>query len=316
MDRRQFLAMSAVAAAAGSAGLDLVLRRRTLDKVGVQLFSLPRVMEKDFRAGIAMLAGMGYTEVELYGPFPFSAPEAIAGWNAVTPQLGFSGSGFFGLTPQQVRATLDQHGMTAPSVHTDWATLQTGMGRLADAAQVVGYTYVGLPSIPDALRANLDGYKRMADAFNKVGAEAKRLGLKFAYHNHGYGLVPMEGQVPLELLLKNTDPSLVFFEMDIYWTVSGGADPVALLKANPGRYHLMHVKDMKEKKRFSGDGGNSNQWIEMFPYMTTAGDGVMALPAIISAARDSGMTHFFVEQDLVANPEVALKRSLDYVRKL
>lgn len=316
MDRRQFLATTAVAAAAGSAGFDRMLRHRALSNVGVQLFSLPRVMEKDFRAGIAMLAGMGYKEVELYGPFPFSAPEAIAGWNAVTPQLGFSGSGFFGLTPQQVRATLDQHGMTAPSVHTDWATLQTGMGRLADAAQVVGYTYVGLPSIPDALRTNLDGYKRMADAFNTVGAEAKRLGLKFAYHNHGYGLVPMEGQVPLELLLKNTDPSLVFFEMDIYWTVSGGADPVALLKNNPGRYHLMHVKDMKEKKRFSGDGGNSNQWIEMFPYMTTAGDGVMALPAIISAARASGMTHFFVEQDLVANPEVALKRSFDYVSKL
>ena len=316
MDRRQFLATAAVAAAAGSAGFDRVLRHRALSNVGVQLFSLPRVMEKDFRAGIAMLAGMGYKEAELYGPFPFSAPEAIAGWNAVTPQLGFSGSGFFGLTPQQVRATLDQHGMTAPSVHTDWATLQTGMGRLADAAQVVGYTYVGLPSIPDALRTNLDGYKRMADAFNTVGAEAKRLGLKFAYHNHGYGLVPMEGQVPLELLLKNTDPSLVFFEMDIYWTVSGGADPVALLKNNPGRYHLMHVKDMKEKKRFSGDGGNSNQWIEMFPYMTTAGDGVMPLPAIISAARASGMTHFFVEQDLVANPEVALKRSFDYVSKL
>ena len=316
MDRRQFLATSAAAASVGSVGLDRVLRRHALTNVGVQLFSLPRVMEKDFRAGIAMLAGMRFKEVELYGPFPFSAPEAIAGWKAVTPQLGFSGSGFFGLTPQQVRATLDRHGMTAPSVHTDWATLQTGMGRLAEAAQVVGYTYVGLPSIPDALRTNLDAYKRMADAFNTVGAEAKRLGLKFAYHNHGYGLVPMEGQVPLELLLKNTDPSLVFFEMDIYWTVSGGADPVALLKANPGRYHLMHVKDMKEKKRFRGDGGDSGQWIEMFPYMTTAGDGVMELPAIISAARASGMTHFFVEQDLVANPEIALKRSFDYVRKL
>jgi sugar phosphate isomerase/epimerase len=316
MDRRQFLATTALAAA-GTSGLGRVLRHeQAIPKLGVQLFSLPRVMERDFRAGIAMLAGMGYKEVELYGPFPFSAPEAIAGWNAVTPQLGFSGSGFFGQTPAQVRAVLDEHGMTAPSVHTDWATLQTGMGRLAEAAHTVGYTYVGLPSIPDALRTNLDAYKRMADAFNRVGAEAKRLGLKFAYHNHGYGLVPMEGQIPLQVLLANTDPSTVFFEMDIYWTVSGGADPVALLQANPGRYHLMHVKDMKEKKRFRGDGGDSGQWIEMFPYMTTAGDGVMALPEIIAAARASGMQHFFVEQDLVADPEVALKRSFDYVRKL
>jgi sugar phosphate isomerase/epimerase len=316
MDRRQFLATTAAAAAAGSAGLERVLHRRALTTVGVQLFSLPRVMEKDFRAGIALLAGMGYKEVQLYGPFEFSAPEAISSWAAITPQLGFSGSGFFGLTAKQVRAALDQHGMTVPAVHTDWATLQMRMGQLADAAQTVGFTYVGLPAIPDPLRTNLDAYKRMADAFNTVGANAKRYGLKFAYHNHGYGLVPMDGQLPLQLLLANTDPASVFFEMDIYWTVSGGADPVALLKANPGRYHLMHVKDMKERKRFRGDGGDAGQWMEMFPYMTTAGDGVMPLPAIISAARASGMQHFFVEQDLVANPEVALKRSFDYVRTL
>ena len=117
MDRRPFLATSAAAAAAGSSGLERVLRPHDIPNVGVQLFSLPRVMEKDFRAGIAMLADMGFKEVELYGPFPFSAPEAIAGWKAVTPQLGFSGSGFFGLTPQQVRATLDQHGMTAIRSH-------------------------------------------------------------------------------------------------------------------------------------------------------------------------------------------------------
>ena len=94
------------------------------------------------------------------------------------------------------------------------------------------------------------------------------------------------------------------------------ADPVDLLTSYPGRTHLMHVKDMKEKKQFSGDGGNSNQWIELFPYMTTAGDGVMNLRAIIEQVKKSGVKHFFVEQDVVANPDVALKRSFDYVKAL
>jgi sugar phosphate isomerase/epimerase len=318
MNRRDFVRSTAAAAAVGRLSALQTFRsdRAMMDRVGVQLFSLPRMLEKDFRQSIAMLASIGYREVQLYGPFPFSAPTAIARWNAVTPQLGFSGSGFFGLSAAQVRATFDEHRISVPAVHTDWDTLQTGMSALADAAHTVGYTYVGLPSIPDELRRTLDDYKRMADKFNAVGEAAKRAGLKFAYHNHGYGIAPMEGQIPLHLLLERTDPQLVFFEMDLFWTAAGGANPVELLRAYPGRYHLMHVKDMKEQRRFRGDGGDASQWIELFPFMTTAGDGVMDLRAIITQAKASGVQHFFVEQDLVADPATALKRSFDFVSAL
>lgn len=318
MNRRDFVLSTAAAAAAGrfvqpgAPGHS----RDAIRRVGVQLFSLPKMLEKDFRAGIAMLSQIGFREVQMYGPFSFSDPQAIAGWAAVTPQLGFSGSGFFGLTARQVRDVFDEHRMTVPAVHTDWATLNTRMDRLAEAAHTVGYTYVGLPSIPDALRRTLDDYKRMADSMNKVGESAKRYGLKFAYHNHGYGLAPMDGQIPLRVLIENTDPQLVFLEMDIYWTTAGGANPVDLLRSYPGRYHLMHVKDMKEQRRFRGDGGDATQWIELFPYMTTAGDGVMDLRAIIAQAKTSGVRHFFVEQDMVADPDVALKRSFDFVKTL
>ena len=316
MDRRQFVLSSAAATTAGLLRIDLKRRDASMKTIGVQLFSVPRLLERDFRAGIAMLSTMGYREVELYGPFPFSDPEAISRWNAVTPQLGFSGSGYFGLSASQVRAILDENQIKAPSVHTDLATLQKGMDRLGDAAHTIGFTYVGLPAIPDDLRTNLDAYKRMADEFNRIGESAKRNGLRFAYHNHGYGLKEMGGKIPLHVLLDGTDPNLVFFEMDIYWTVAGGANPVELLKAHPGRYHLMHVKDMKEKRQFSGDGGDSRQWIELFPYMTTAGDGVMDLRSIIAAGQASGVKHFFVEQDMVANPDVALKRSIDYLKRM
>jgi len=193
-------------------------------RIGLQLFSMPKMLEKDFRAGIAFIAGLGYSEVELYGPYPFSAPEAIAGWRAVTPQLGFSGSGFFGLSAAQVHSILSEHRLSAPSMHTDLLTLQQGMGALAEAAHVLGATYVTLPAIPAEKRKSLDDFKRMADSFNSIGDQARRDGLKFAYHNHGYGLQEMQGQIPLELLLRQTDPALVFFEMDVYWTAAGGGD--------------------------------------------------------------------------------------------
>ncbi|HBK88965.1 MAG TPA: xylose isomerase, partial [Cytophagales bacterium] len=105
-------------------------------------------------------------------------------------------------------------------------------------------------------------------------------------------------------------------EMDLFWTTAGGADPIELFTKYPGRYHMMHVKDMKKKARFSGDGGDPNQWIELFPYMTSAGEGVLDLKAILTKAKASGVKHFFVEQDMVADPDVSLKKSIDYLKTL
>jgi sugar phosphate isomerase/epimerase len=108
----------------------------------------------------------------------------------------------------------------------------------------------------------------------------------------------------------------VFFEMDIYWTTAGGADPVKYLQEYGSRYKMIHMKDMKQLERFSGDGGDPGQWMQLFPYMTSVGDGVLDIKAIVSQAHASGVEHFFVEQDMVANPEVALRRSADFLMKL
>ena len=317
MQRRSFLQTAAVLSAAGllaaKAWADTPER---LDKLGIQLFSLPKLLEKDFQAAVQLLARIGYKEAELYGPYPFSTDNAKGHWNAVTPSLGFSGSGYFGLTPQQLKAAFNENGISIPSAHTDLDTLRTQMGKLAEAGNLLGFTYVVLPAIPESERKTLDDYKRLADDFNKIGSEAKKLGLKFAYHNHGYGLQEVNGQIPLRIILDNTDASLVFLEMDLYWTTAAGADPVKYLDSYPNRYHLMHVKDMKERVRFSGDGGDSKQWIELFPYMTTAGNGVLDLKTIIATAQQRGVKHFFVEQDMVADPDVSLKKSFDYLKSL
>ena len=317
MKRRTFLEKTATLTTTSLLPINLLKDNpKRMKKIGIQLFSLPKLLETDFRSAVQMLAQMGYKELEFYGPFPFSADAAKKSWNAITPSLGFSGSGYFGHTPKEVKSILKEYKVKAVATHTDLETLQTRMGQLGEAADTLGFKYAGIAAIPEDKRQNLDTYKRMADEFNKIGAQAKKVGLKFSYHNHGYGLQEMEGQIPLNLLLERTDPDLVFFEMDIYWTVAGGADPLAYLDAYPKRYHLMHLKDMKEKVTFKGDGGTPDQWIELFPYMTTAGDGVLDINAIIEKAEKACVKHFFVEQDMVANPEIALKRSFDYLKSV
>jgi len=314
MHRRQFLSLSAAALAAGT--LRLATAGALVKQVGLQLFSIPKLLESDFPGTIGLIAHLGYSKVELFGPYPFSAPEEAAHWSALTPQLGFAGSGFFGLTAGKVHSILNEHHLSAPSMHTDLLTLQTKMGELSQAAHTLGATYVVLPAIPQEKRRSLDDYKRMADTFNAIGEQARRNGLRFAYHNHGYGLREMQGRIPFKLLVQATDPKLVFLEMDIYWTSAGGADPIELLKEYPTRYRMMHVKDMKERKRFKGDGGDPGQWMEIFPYMTSVGDGVLDIRGIVAQAHASGVEHLFVEQDVVADPQEALRRSADYLLSL
>jgi sugar phosphate isomerase/epimerase len=311
--RRDFLKQTGLIAAATSLTpmSSLFAEMGLKNKMGIQLFSLPKMLSDDFEGGIKMLAKMGYKELELFGPFPFSTEAAQKSWAAVTPMLGFVGSGYFGKTIQDVKKILDDNGLTSPATHTDLDTLETKMGKLGEAAAILGHKYVTLPAIPNERRKTLDDYKKMADSFNKIGENAKKNGIRFGYHNHGYGIKPMGDQIPLKILLDRTDPNLVFFELDVFWTASGGANPIEYLAKYPNRYKMLHLKDMKEKKGFSGDGGDSSQWIPLFSNMTTAGDGVMDLKGIVKKAKDIGVEHYFIEQDMVTSPEIALKRSFD-----
>jgi sugar phosphate isomerase/epimerase len=285
-----------------------------LKKIGVQLFSIPKLLEKDFAGTMQMVADLGYREIEFFGPYPFSPQEEKDGWSAVTPSLGFSGSGFFGLSAREVRKILDENGLTAPSMHSGLPTLENNLSQLAEAANIIGAKYVVLPSAPT--QTTLDGYKLQADLFNKIGAEAQKLGVRFAYHNHGNALKEMDGTVPFDLIVKNTDRKSVFFQMDVYWMTAGGVDVLSYLDKYKGRFRLMHVKDMAEVVYFSGDGGDPGQWVSLFPYLEDAGSGVLDLKAIIPAAQKSGVEHFIVERDLAPQPEVNLRKSFEFLSAL
>jgi len=316
INRRKFLQTAALSAAGALIANHVLSTGKLTKKVGVQLFSVPKALDTDFAGTIKMLANIGYKEVELFGPYPFSTQAAKDSWRPIGESLGFKGSGFFGHSVKDVKAVLSQNDMSAPSMHSDLDTLQNAMGKLAEAAHVLGSTYVVLPAIPQDKRRTLDDYKKMAEIFNSIGENAKKAGVRFCYHNHGYGLKEKNGQVPLRVLLDHTDASLVFLEMDLFWTTAGGADPVSLFNQYPGRYRMVHVKDMTKKVHFSGDGDDPKEWVELLPYMTSAGSGALDLKTILTAASRRGVDHFIVEQDVVANPEVALKKSFDYVAGL
>ena len=159
-------------------------------------------------------------------------------------------------------------------------------------------------------------YKKTAEIFNQVGESAKKNGLTFFYHNHGYGHKAVDGVVPFQMILDNTDADLVKMQMDVFWFTAAGIDPKKYLKENPNRFPLLHVKDMREKKTFSGGGGNMGEWMGLFPYLADAGDGVLDLSEILCEAKKSGAKHFLLEKDLTPDHVNALQKSFDYLSAL
>jgi sugar phosphate isomerase/epimerase len=315
--RRKFIKTSAVVAAGtmvtSSSVIPATYGYANIKNAGLQLWSIAKNIEQDFTGSLQMVSDIGYKEVELFGPYPFSTEKDKASWNSITHLLGFSQSGYFNHTAKQFKEILDNKGLSTPAMHVGLDTLRHKLSETAEAAHILGQQYAGIASIPEAERRTLDDYKRIADEFNDIGQKAKSLGIRFYYHNHGYGFKEMEGKTPFDIILQRTDPSLVYLEMDIFWTAAGGADPVKYLDANPGRYKLMHVKDMTKQVYFSGDGGDPQQWIELFPYITDAGSGTLDLKTILSHAQKSGVEHFIIENDVITNPKDSLEKGFKYL---
>lgn len=314
MNRRDFLVNTAALVALQGAVPALAASRRRVS--GLQLWTVARQLAADFEKTIAAIARLGYREIETYGPYDFSDPRQIANWKALEPSLGFSGSGFFGRTAREAAKVFRGHGLTVPSLHTDFFSLQTRMGELAEAAHTLGARYVTLPSLPADQRQTFDDYRRAADTFNAIGRDAARHGVRFGYHNHGYGLLPVDGKIPLVTMLDATDPATVFLELDIFWNVAGGGDPKDYLTRYKGRYKMLHLKDMKGTHRLSNGGGAPAQWIELFPYLTWLGDGSLDIKGIVDLAARNGAEHYFVEQDRADDVMAAIKGSADYLKSI
>ena len=282
-DRRTFLATLGAAAVALTATkpAGLLAPRRRLKKVGLQLYTLRDQMEKDLPGTLARVAQIGYKEVEF--------------------------AGYFGRSPNEIRQLLAKNHLTAPSSHVGYPEDWSAWDKTVADARAAGHQYVTVAWTPDEKRNRPGGFKAVADDFNKAGAAARKAGLRFAYHNHDYELkAPNGGELPFDTLLKNTDPKLVTYEMDLYWMTKGGHDPLEYFRKYPGRITLVHVKDATAAPALD---------------MADVGKGTIDFPKIFAydAAHGSHIAHAFVERDdatKLPDPFASVATSYAYLAKM
>ena len=278
LQRREFVKTLAAAGIAmacpgGKSGATAYPARR-LDKVGLQLYTVRDKMKDDFEGTLARVAEIGYKEVEF--------------------------AGYFGHTPTDVKAILDRHGLSAPSTHIALAGEDAWQTSL-ETAKAIGHEYIVVPWIPEERRKTLDDWKSVADVFNRAARQAHDAGLQFAYHNHDFEFPKVDGQVPYDVLLQNTDPKLVQLEIDLYWMTKGGQDPLAYFARWPGRIPLVHVKDSA--------GAPEHKMVDV-------GQGTIDWKRIFAKSDQAGIKHYFVEHDQPPQPFDDIAASYKYLKNL
>jgi sugar phosphate isomerase/epimerase len=255
-------------------------------KIGLQLYTLRNEMGKDAKGTLAKVAAQGYKTVETFG---------------------YGNGKWFGMNATELLATLKANGLTTPSGHTFPASifLQNGWEdkwkAAVEDAKKINQQFIVIPWLEEQYRNSADNYKKIAASLNKAGEVCKKTGIKLAYHNHDFEFATVEGQTGFDIFLKETDPKLVFFELDIYWATKAGKDPIAMFTKYPGRFAMWHVKDMdKTPKKF----------------FTEVGNGVIDYKKIFKYANTSGMKYFFVEQDVCPGPPLeSTAKSIAYLKK-
>lgn len=282
MDRRRFLGAVAALGLGGLAfpacnmGAAASSRRGDLPRIGVQLYTVRDRMRQNVEQTLRAVAEIGYDEVETHD--------------------------FFGSTPAQFRALLDRFGLASPAGHVPLTAVRSELDATLAAAETVGQRWVIVPWIEESERT-ADGYRRVAEDLNAAGRVARERGLRVGYHNHDFEFEPLPGETTgFDILLRDTDPELVGIELDLFWAVKGGADPLALFAAHPGRFPLCHVKDMQ------GIGGAER--------MVDVGQGEIDFAAIFARSEQAGLRHYFVEHDQPEDSLESLRRSYDHLRQL
>ena len=224
---------------------------------------------------------------------------------------GYNEGKMYNMLPSEFKKVLVDLGLTMQSCHVktgtenpkqsrtmtnDWEGFCNDNVEVGAKSVVCGYFHEGE-------RKTIDDYKKHAELFNKCGEVAKEYGLTFAHHNHDFEFFELEGQVPYDILLNETDPSVVSFELDHYWTTKAGVSSLDYINKHPGRFPIWHIKDMDDTKE---------------QFFTEVGSGIIDYAAIFNAQKKSGLKYFYVEQDEFKNyePLESVKVSYDYLKKM
>lgn len=275
-----------------------LLNFRPPHAVGLQLFTFFGIIDDDVKGTLTKIAGIGYKEMEsAFGKKP----------------------GYYGMTPPEFKAMVNDLGMSWKSHHVLGApfklpkgykmpagadgkpmvlppmrNLRDNMQELVDEAASGGLEYLVCANAPTG---RLEDLKSSIETLNKTGEAAKKAGIQFCYHNHDMEFKDVEGKIPYDLLLSETDHNNVKMELDLCWVTKAGKDPVELFKANPGRFPLWHMKDLDAAR------------VGPAP----VGTGVVDFKRIFENQEVAGMQHFFVEHDMPKDAYASIKTSYDYI---
>ncbi len=280
MTRRRFISSSTAAATLLASGVG---RAASLNlPIGLQLYSVRTLLPKDYAGTLKQVGALGYKEVEA--------------------------AGFYNLPVEQVKAAMQAAGLRCVSAHYGLGLLKQHLDEILPFCKTLGVNYVTCSSPihqqPNAPKGplSLDDWKWNADQFNEIATKVEAAGMLFAYHNHYEEFHAIGDTLPYDVLLKNTDPKKVHFEMDCGWVIVGGNDPVKYLKQYPTRIVMLHVKDFKDNKE---------------PSVPLGTGSIDYTPIFAAAAAGGHIRHAFVEQEEFQGPIMeALAADARYMRKM
>jgi len=300
LNRRKFL-MGTGAAALGALVLpkaaSAFLSGATGHPLGVQLFTLFNVIDADVKGNLKKVAGIGYKEIE-------SAFSKLPGYYGMKPKefaalcsdlgLSWKSHHVLGAPFKLPKGTKLPKGMTLPA---HMRNLKDDMQQLVDEAAEGGIPYLVCANIPTE---TLDEIKNAGEILNKTGEACKKAKIQLCYHNHDMEFKHIDGHIPYHMLLSETQAELVKMELDLAWATKAGVDPVALFKAHPGRFPLLHVKDISKD----------------FTTLEPVGEGVVDFKRIFANVRVAGVKHYFVEHDMPQDAFASIATSYKNLRAM
>jgi sugar phosphate isomerase/epimerase len=271
--RRNFLKNSALVTAGFYMPFNIV--GADVKNVGIQLYTVRNEMLQNAVGTLNLLAKIGYKELE-----------------SARSDKG----NYYGLKPRQIKKIVSELGMKLRSGHVH---MDDKWQKTIEEAVETGQEYLIVSSMPYEGQS-IDNYKKTADAFNRAGEQCRKAGLSFGYHNHDYEFEKDGDKVLYDVLLENTDPSLVNMEMDLGWVIVTGNDPLQYFEKYPQRFPLWHLKDMIIAKKHS----------------TEFGKGDMNISKMLQSAGKSGLKYYFVEQEeYTSSPFESIRENFEYLQK-
>ncbi|RYD72739.1 MAG: sugar phosphate isomerase/epimerase [Sphingobacteriales bacterium] len=284
--RRNFIQNSCLLSAGILLGNDPFFNKNKKN-IGLQMYTLRKIVnDNNIEEVLEKVAAIGYKELEVFG---YDLKNK-----------------FWGKEPAAFKKMLKKSGLKAIAAHAGFENFLTGRDEnewrvICEAASIIGNKYLVVAWLPEKYRTTLNDYKLLAQKLNKAGRIASQYGLQLAYHNHDFEFDIIEDdKTGYAILLNDTDSNFVKMELDLYWTMKAGVDPLQLFKDNAGRFPLWHVKDMDKADRS----------------FTEVGKGSIDFAAIFKHSQAAGLKHFFIEQDEVKKEVYeSIRQSFNYTKK-